>query len=72
MLVMFMVTAQAKFTVSVYNNSLTQTPGMLGGTSAVAVGSPGTYGYYPPVSTANDAVTGAGGLPTTASHLFMA
>ena len=46
-----MVTAQAKFTVLVYNNCFTQTPGMLGGTSAVAGGTPGTYGYYPPVST---------------------
>lgn len=71
-----MVSAQAKFTVSVYNNSLTQTPGMLGGTSAIAGGSPGAYGYYPPISTAAggglgpmSAVTGPGGLPTTASPM---
>jgi hypothetical protein len=67
-----MVSAQAKFTVSVYNNSLTQTPGMLGGTSAVAGGSPGAMGYYPPISAGigpSSAVTGPGGLPTTASPL---
>ncbi len=67
-----MVTAQAKFTCSVYNNSLTQTPGMLGGTSAVAGGDPGTLGYYPPISAGigpSSAVTGPSGLPTTASPL---
>jgi hypothetical protein len=46
---------------------------MLGGTSAIAGGTPGTLGYYPPVSAAvgglgpSGAVVGPGGLPIAAS-----
>lgn len=63
-----MVVAQAKFTVSVYNSSSLQTPGMIGG--ALAGGSQGAYGYYPPISSIDgqsSAVTGPGGFPTAAS-----
>jgi hypothetical protein len=61
------VTAQAKFTVSVYANSSVQTPGLLG--SPLAGGTPGALGYYPNITDPSQALVGPGGLPTTASPL---